>query len=134
MVRKNPIEHAEHNERVCNFLSKKVEYGDWIITTAFYSAIHYVRHLMLPGVFRNGKPCESFEDLFSDQKFLSEGLHGFQLRYVKDNCRPIYIDYKQLHDLCNTARYVEYNYPREASNQAKGKLEKIKSYVKSVKS
>lgn len=57
------LAHAGHNEQVCKHLCSKPSYSDWVITTAFYSAIHYVRHLMLP-VIVNGKSYSDFEHFF----------------------------------------------------------------------
>jgi len=41
-------EHAEHNESLCELLLNNGNYNDWVITTAFYSAIHFVRHKIFP--------------------------------------------------------------------------------------
>jgi hypothetical protein len=133
MTKSNSLDHAKHNENVCNFISGKEQFGDWIITTAFYSTIHYVRHLMLPGVLTDGTQCNSFEELFYDKKLNREGRHGFQRRFVDENCKPIRVRYAQLHDECNLARYSDYNYPRKVSNEAKETLRQVKEYVLSIK-
>lgn len=44
----NIFQHAEHNKRVCDFLSKKGEFPDWVVITAFYSAMHFVLADALP--------------------------------------------------------------------------------------
>ena len=51
------LEHAEHNEKAYRYLCQEPEFSDWIITTAFYSAIHYIRHRMFPfeDQLKNGK-------------------------------------------------------------------------------
>jgi UDP-GlcNAc3NAcA epimerase len=38
------FEHAKHNEKACNFIntSSTNEFNDWVITIAFYSAVHYI--------------------------------------------------------------------------------------------
>ncbi len=133
MAKYNHIDHALHNEKVCNFISKKEDYGDWIITTAFYSAIHYVRYLMIPSTLSDGTVINCFEALFNSQRGASEGRHGFQNRYVTTNITVIAIEYKQLHDWCNQARYFEYNQPRVLAQQAKDNLHKIKKHVVSIK-
>lgn len=133
MARYNHIDHALHNEKVCNFISKKEDYSDWIITTAFYSAIHFVRHLMIPVIMPNGDIKNCFEDFFTCQRSGMEGRHGFQNRYVSTNLKTIAVEYKQLHDWCNQARYFEYNQPRVLSKQAKENLMAIKQHVISIK-
>ena len=37
-------EHAKHNEDACHYLNQSGKYNDWVITTAFYSAMHYVQY------------------------------------------------------------------------------------------
>ena len=49
------IDHAKHNESVCNYLGRNSAFGDWVITSAFYSAMHYVRHLMIPATIDGHK-------------------------------------------------------------------------------
>lgn len=133
MAKYNHIDHALHNEKVCNFLSKKEDYGDWIITTAFYSAIHFVRYLMIPAILSDGTVINCFEALFYAQKGEKEGRHGFQNRYVSANITEIAVEYKQLHDWCNQARYFNYNQPRNLAQQAKDNLNTIKKHVVSIK-
>lgn len=33
---------AEHNERLCGLLMGDMIYRDWVVTAAFYSALHYI--------------------------------------------------------------------------------------------
>lgn len=35
-------EHEQHNEELCDFLIADGKFTDWIVTTSFYSALHYV--------------------------------------------------------------------------------------------
>jgi len=122
------IEQAEHNEKVCNYISKKPDFSDWIVTIAFYSAIHYLRHLILPYNDSISR-YDTFEDLFSSKKNVSEGKHGFQCRFVRDNHCEIAFQYKRLYDMSNNARYNYYAYEREDGTLAKGYLKDIKDYV-----
>lgn len=122
------LEHAKHNEQVCNYLGKKESFGDWVITTAFYSAMHYVRHLMVPATI-DGVTYNDFECLFAKKKSIMEGRHGFMKSYVVSNFPEIAFEYSRLHDMSTTARYTSYTYTREQANQAKGYMETIKQYV-----
>lgn len=122
------LEHAKHNEHVCNYLGKKESFGDWVITTAFYSAMHYVRHLMIP-VTIDGITYNDFEYLFAKKKSIMEGRHGFMKSYVVSNFPGIAFEYSRLHDMSTTARYTSYTYTREQANQAKEYMETIKQYV-----
>lgn len=40
--------HAAHNEKACDYLLKSRLFNDWVITTAFYSALHYVQDEIFP--------------------------------------------------------------------------------------
>lgn len=122
------INQAKHNEKVCNHLSSKETYSDWVITTAFYSAIHYVRCLMIPCNI-DGTEYNCFDSLFSKFKQSSEGRHGFQARYVLVNYPEIDSDYRILLDMSNNARYINYQYSREQAKVAKESLRTIKEYV-----
>ncbi len=41
-------EHAEHNEALCRHLIAQGGFNDWVITTAFYGAMHFVYHQCFP--------------------------------------------------------------------------------------
>lgn len=126
------IEHARHNESVCNYLGKKEAYSDWVITTAFYSAMHYVRHLIIP-VTKKGKVYLDFESLFCDLKSPMDGRHGFLRNYVLMNYSSIGYEYCKLHDMSTTARYTQYTYTRDQAKISKGYLEEIKNFVNTTK-
>jgi hypothetical protein len=54
------LTHALHNETVCNYLFADARFSDWVITAAFYSALHFVHHELFPGTF-DGLRHNSFE-------------------------------------------------------------------------
>lgn len=126
------LEQAKHNESVCNYLGKKESYSDWVITTAFYSAIHFVRHLMLPHV-EGGITYTTYEALFSRKKAPTDGRHGFQSTFVILNYSDIEFEYQRLYDFSVNARYLNYKYTRAEASQAKAYLQIIKAYVSSQK-
>lgn len=132
MSLRNSIEQAEHNEKVCNYISAKKDFGDWVITTAFYSAIHYIRHMVLPhtsGEF----VYHDFEELFANCKRDKEGRHGFQLSFVRKNHDAISVDYKRLHEMSENARYNCYNVEKEQGVLAIKYLKAIKEYTLAAK-
>lgn len=126
------LNHAKHNERVCNFLSKKEDFTDWIITTAFYSAIHFVDHKIFP-FEEAGFKFTSIEQYFTYWKvndFPSMDKHSIRDNLVITLCPEISTAFSWLRAQCYTARYHDYNYtrPRVAANQAKDYLKHIKDY------
>lgn len=128
----NNLEQATHNEKVCGYLSKKNDFSDWVITTSFYSALHYVRHLILPyrhnTIHSGEKEFADFESLFSNLKRSNEGRHGFQNRIVNEKFHSIRFEYQRLYELSNEARYVNYKYIREDAVSAQQYLKKIKDF------
>ncbi len=42
------LNHALHNEAVCNYLELKADFSDWTITTAFYAALQFVSYKIFP--------------------------------------------------------------------------------------
>lgn len=130
------LQHAEHNEKAYRYLSKEPEFCDWIITTAFYSAIHYIRHAMFPHQIqlKDGKAhtFNEFESLFNNLKRDGEGRHGFQLNWVRDNYSEISKNYRRLHELSNEARYFNYQFPAEKIiPEVNGHLKAIRRFCKS---
>jgi hypothetical protein len=132
-VRSNSIEHAKHNEQTCNFLSGNKKFCDWAVTTAFYSALHYARHLMIPHTDSDGEKYECFDSFYTATKCLTENKHSFMKNYIRRNHRSISIQYNQLFDLSHSSRYINFNVPRETSNNAKNLLKEIKNYVLTTK-
>ena len=41
-------QHAIHNEEACHFLLTSKKFNDWVVTTAFYSALHFVQNELFP--------------------------------------------------------------------------------------
>ncbi|MDH6304657.1 hypothetical protein M2459_001393 [Parabacteroides sp. PF5-5] len=132
MGKKNHVEHAAHNEKVCNYLKKSPQYSDWVITVAFYSAMHYIRHLIVPQKIE-GSTYNDFEEIFKLKKSPGDGRHGFQKTYVAIHHMDIYHDYSKLHEMSEFSRYHTYEYTREDSKKACEYLENIKIYTKEKK-
>ncbi len=88
----NILDHANHNKEVCDYLSKNPNYSDWIITTAFYSALHFVDYKIFPLKFTfNGSEYNflKFDDYydFYTKKINIRGLsrHKARLDLVEKN-------------------------------------------------
>jgi hypothetical protein len=130
MAKQNSLNHALHNEQVCKFLDKKPEFTDWVITTAFYSARHFVEHKLFPfSITRDGKKvlCASFKEYMvaiRDSTRPHNKISSLVEKYLPD----IAPQFNQLKDLSFTARYHQYQYSRTISNAAKENLKEIKSF------
>ncbi|MBX7216157.1 MAG: hypothetical protein K1X90_04245 [Candidatus Kapabacteria bacterium] len=47
--------HALHNEQVCDYLAMHGGFSDWVVTTTFYSAIHWIEDYLFPCVVKDGE-------------------------------------------------------------------------------
>lgn len=127
------LAHAMHNEDVCNHLSLKEEFADWTITTAFYSALHFVSHKIFPFKVKaiEGKmtDIETLDQYYSYSKSLKKSIskHELLLELVGEKLtEETYNYYDWLYSSANTARYHHYQHPPEISNRAITYMNKIK--------
>ncbi len=126
--------HAEHNEAVCIELHAAPNlYNDWVVTTAFYSALHFVRHKVFPHKETiNGKPVNFVElDNYFDAKKKSGwkgSKHSLLAQLVAKKAAPIHPDYKRLLDWSMTARYTNYKTSLALADNAVVRLAKIKAH------
>lgn len=128
MANLSNIKQAGHNEQACDYLRNSGIFSDWVITTAFYASIHYVRHYIIP-YDDDGRIYTSFETLYEDKKEDHEGRHGFQLNLVKRNCPSIRYQYQRLWDMSVNARYHNYKYEKTEATMAKKYLDDVKEFV-----
>lgn len=126
-------EHAEHNESLCDFLYDNGNYNDWVVTTAFYSALHFVRHKIFPltkydAENGNYKTFDDFEQYLSWLSNPKPNKHRElkKLVYEHSELTPIYGRYLRLFDLCRIARYHNYKTLQEKANIARENLKEIK--------
>ena len=127
------FEHALHNEQTCEYLRLKDDYKDWVITTAFYSALHFVSSKIFP--FKvpaiEGKQTEiiSIDQYFNYVKAKSKALskHELMLELIDKNFTDnTWTYYSWLLSAATTARYSHYQYQLEIANRAIDYLKKIK--------
>ncbi len=120
---------AEHNEGLCKILYKNGKYNDWVLTTAFYSALHYVQHKIFMSHFEwNKKKYKAFELYFKDfsRNHPTIGKHSATLSLVYEKIPIIYAKYRWLKDECHTARYKNYNISDSYAELSMKYLEEIK--------
>jgi hypothetical protein len=132
MAKNRSIDHALHNERTCKYLDKKPSYTDWVITTAFYSAYHFLQHKIFPL-----KTVDNLKDTIPDfnrycivNHIVNKKHHHFNL-LVNATPENIAGCYKSLKNISWTARYNQYEFDRNISNEAKSNLKVIKEFCNS---
>lgn len=126
--------HGLHNFEICEHLveQKPGKFNDWIITTAFYSSIHYIYSELFPGKYdvegTPGKDYKTFESLYADYRRSNNiSKHDFTEHSVNEYLDTIQYDFKFLKDSCHTARYSNYKVDNEKASDAMESLLRIKS-------
>ena len=120
-------QHAEHNEKACLLLEKNGNFDDWVITTAFYSALHYVQYELFPLV-RGAKTFPDFENYYASISFQNrKSKHKETIDLVQLEIQAVGSMYRWLHDASRTARYKNYFVSKEKSERAVSNLQKIKN-------
>jgi hypothetical protein len=125
------LNHALHNEKVCEVVCQNGFY-DWAITTAFYSALHFVQHKIFP-INEKTKDGHKFKVSSFNQYYKAFNIHGkskheLLIDLVQEHCAAIAPEYIWLHDTCRNARYHQHNIKEPTAIKAKEWLKKIKEY------
>ncbi len=55
------IDFANHNLETCRYLLKGNSFHDWVLTTAFYSSIHFLDDILFPYSYRDVIKLDSIE-------------------------------------------------------------------------
>jgi len=131
----NRTEHnqAQHNEDLCRDLHLRGGYEDWVITTAFYSALHYVRQHVFPlkETTENGSEVilASLDAYVSYHHLYGKDKHGIVRQFAFGVSKSCGNSYKALLDLSFTSRYNGDRVFAPFPAQAISLLEKIKIEV-----
>ncbi len=115
--------HGERNQKLSEELHNGKIYFDWVITTAFYSAIHYVEDVLLPCEL-NGITCTNIYEVKSAYKMA--GRHAARERLVWAKLSKIAPQYKWLDDQSRYSRYTTYKVTPAQGDKAKQFLKEIK--------
>lgn len=120
---------ALHNEEACNYLHSSNKFNDWVITTAFYSALHFVQYEIFPLNINK----TTFEDLnqYYNNTIKSKPLskHTTTIHLVNSKIPKASPYYRWLHDACMNARYMNFNVSYSKANKAKQYLSLIKNEI-----
>lgn len=128
--------HAEHNEKACDHLlsnpnEEGVTFHDWVVTTAFYSAMHYVQHEIFPLTIGDNV-YNTFNEYYHKHFKGSEkpSKHTATAELVRINIYNAYAAYKSLVDTCHTARYTDYQTTEAVAIVARKRLDQVKAFLK----
>ncbi len=125
----NRLDHAKHNKAVCLFLKENTDFNDWIITTAFYSSVHFLRHKIFPFHSHYYKTkYETFDDYCADPVNRGENKHTLLQGIVEEKCsEETSLNFRKLKDLCWNARYLNYKLTQGDVTRALAYLDQIES-------
>ena len=119
--------HAEHNEDVCEFLLKNGSYNDWVVTTAFYSAMHFVQNEIFP-LTVSGDTFNNFNHYYNKtvrgKKQTSK--HAITRKLVDAYLPIIAAQYHWLFTTCMTSRYHDYKVSFNKAKLSRDYLNDIK--------
>ncbi|WAC10936.1 hypothetical protein [Dyadobacter pollutisoli] len=124
-------EHAEHNESACDFLLESEKYNDWVVTTAFYSALHFVQHEIFPLTIGDDT-WENFDDYFAyrlKNESRTINKHSVTDELVKVHFNVALTNYRFLSDSCWNARYKRYKVSIDLAKAARRRLAQLKEFL-----
>jgi hypothetical protein len=118
--------HARHNERLCDHLNTLNDFYDWVVTTAFYTALHYVEGRIFP---MPGNPSYPDFDTYWDaqKEFLQCSKHKAMSRLVRNKLPLAAKAYNALMDSCNNARYKNYEVEPDEAKIARERMAFVKA-------
>ena len=120
-------QHGQHNLDLTEIIFNNSGFNDWVVTTAFYSSVHFVEYALFP-LIEDGFEYVTFNDYW-DIKFRPKKVtkHGCKTKLVRTYLRSVSTQYRNLLDDCNTARYNDYNVNDLISLRAKMAATEIKT-------
>jgi hypothetical protein len=116
--------HAAHNEKLCDLLLKDGNFDDWVVTTAFYSAIHLVDHQIFPFTIDKEPKFGNFIQ-YLNRKSPRQAPHDVRRDLVAMYLRSCSGAFNWLMDNCFNARYNQYIIPPDYAKRARGCLDSI---------
>ncbi len=121
------LKHAKHNKEACEYLIESGKFNDWVITTAFYSALHFIESNLFPLSITYGSKTVRYNsfDHYCDNTTNYNSKHRLRRTLIEEHLSEIAVEYNSLMDLCWTARYSNYNHSSDIASLAKTNLDSI---------
>ena len=104
------LEHANHNFALYKELINLKKYDDWVITVAFYAALHYIDHKIFPiqeSSNPNNKTYPNFNKYYTEHRFSSQ--HNVRSDLVRTLLPNIFPYFEILKTAARESRYEDYN-------------------------
>jgi uncharacterized protein (UPF0332 family) len=121
------LDQAHHNLKACEYLYNATEYPDWVITTAFYSALHFVNAILFP-LEESGTRYNNIDTYCQRNKKNNESIHSITTALIRKYHPSISIKYADMKNASQAARYLDYKQPSIIVAKVKRNLEAIEKY------
>lgn len=116
MAKKNKLEHANRNKALAVKLLQESVYFDWVVTTSFYSSIHFIENHLFPTTIMD-TTCDNLFD--AQKKYNSANLHETRECLCQDKLTfDVALKYKWLSDNSKNARYTSYKISKAVAEKA----------------
>jgi hypothetical protein len=117
--------HAKHNEKLCDHLDALNDYYDWVVTTAFYTTLHYAEGKIFP---TSGIPSyPDFESYYeANGRTLQCSKHKAMSNLLRAKLPFAANAYNGLMDSCNNARYKNYQITQREAKTARERMAFVK--------
>lgn len=123
-------QHAAHNESLCDLIHSTGKYPDWVVTTAYYSAIYYIDNQIFP-LTVGQEPVYATFNQFLNRNRGGGKPHEIRLDLVNKHLPECTKDLTWLFETCDGARYNRYNgVTPEIATMARDALQRIKKVCK----
>lgn len=128
MSKRPKLIHAERNKSLSENLKKEGKYYDWVITTSFYSSIHFLENKLLP-IEIGSVNCNNIQQV--KNAYRQKGRHIARLKLIQLNAPvEIAVGYKWLDDKSRFSRYTTYKVTATEADKALQFINKIESFSK----
>lgn len=128
MANKSKEEHAQRNRTLSIQLLEQGTYLDWVVTTSFYSSIHFIENNLLPTTI-DGNTCSQLYDV--KKVYKADNLHQTREWLCQDKLTfDTASKYKWLSDNSKNARYTSYKISKAVAEKALKNLDIIEKECK----
>lgn len=126
MTKSQKLIHAERNKSLSEDLKKGKKFYDWVVTTSFYSSIHFLEDYLLPKTI-NSSLCNNIQQVKNAYKL--KGRHIARLKLIQNHASiDIAVSYKWLDDRSRYSRYTTYKVTAAEADKAIQYISKIEKY------
>lgn len=128
MNKQQRLNHARNNEEASKALRSTGKFNDWVITTSFYSGLHYLNHYLFPmEATKDGRTVViNTIEQYINHYGIFKNKHKAMCDLAYGQVPEVSKHYNFLMDQCMQARYVKYKFDENLVKSVIKSLEKIK--------